>query len=114
MGLDLTVKMSPWNDSDDGAPLLTCSLSFDRDYDLFDLIKDLPSNALPPGGEVRIYEDEGIEKEGTNPYGEAIRYIFAKEFRELAEPADLSEWSQGILSFLRTIPESKRVYLWWH
>jgi hypothetical protein len=111
MGLDLTLAYSPWR-SDQGAPepLLYSRLSLNRDYELFDQIKELP--VIPVTGPVLWYGDEGLETRETDPYGDRLTWVNAFHFHNV-KGSENSE-NAAILAFVRTMPPDRRIYLWWH
>ena len=112
MGLDLT--LSPITLS--GTPWLAYDrLRLSRNYELFDAIKALPSNELPPDTTVEWYEDNGIERQTADMYGEPLRYIQAGEFRNLVFDCRKTEqWNVAVIRFLQELPRETPVVLWWH
>jgi hypothetical protein len=117
MGMDLCVAVI--KPSTEKWWLCHDRLRFDRDYDLFDLIKskiqtwEIDPNLIT----LDWYEDEGIKARYTDPYGEKLTYTLASEFKRFKlknDIGDFSEWSRAILIFLSELPEETKVVLWWN
>jgi len=120
MGIDLTLsidKYSPHEDTDSynaKHPLGYDRLSLNRHYDLFDAIKDFPSQSLPQGGSLLWYLDEGVKHCTEDCYGSPLRFVYAGMFRKLLERDDISDWNRAVITMIAALPEPTRIYLWWH
>ena len=125
MGLDLTLipiryhKIEWW--------LATDTLSTQRDG-LGHLINDgvhaktLKTHPIPSKKDFRFYDDDGLKKRTTDPYGGKLRYVKAGKLAEFFEDigeenpnvTEFSEWNQGIMDFVKRIPSETPIVLWWH
>lgn len=66
---------------------------------------------IPKSLIVHVYEDEGIKIRKMDPYGDKLTYVTAGD---LSKAKSESAWNQGILTFIKTLPEDMPVILWWH
>lgn len=61
------------------------------------------------------YEDEGLRKIETDPYGKPLRVLQAGlAVQHLENVKDLSEWDEAVLAFLKALPTTKPVVLYFH
>ena len=126
MGIDLTVCPVKWDNTTWW--LLHERLGFNRNYELFAQmgmggVEDEDGNLLqsvfedspiPEGVRVEWYGDEGIEIRTTNPYGEPLTFVRAKEFRKVKTDKTIGKWNLSIIKFLQGLPAETPVVLWWH
>ncbi len=117
MGVDLTLTfnivphIAPQKD---GLRFLAYSrLSLHRDYNLWELIKTVPSHPLPES--IDWYDDEGIKSVIVDPYGEPLRYATAGDLAPIAAHVSTRfGWNAGVFRFLATIRPETWVVLYWH
>ncbi len=118
MGVDLTIA---FNVVPQVAPqkgglqfLASSRVRLDRDYDLWDLIKIVPSHLFPEV--IDWYEDDGITSRDKDPYGEPLRYAKAGDLAKLVNslPDGCSQWNRGVFQFLASINPEIWVALYWH
>ncbi|MCK9569110.1 hypothetical protein M0R72_09225 [Candidatus Pacearchaeota archaeon] len=107
MGIDLTV--CPIRDDRPGYD----RLQIDRDSELFDLVKQLPTLSIPDPVDFNWYEQDGIEKRATDEYGFPLTYCNAGQFRKI-DASKQEGWNHAVLMFLQALPPSTPVVLWWH
>lgn len=117
MGVDLSVL--PIRHPNIKWYLATQRLMFDRDTDLFNLIRKL--RPKPLNQEVDIYEDEGIKKRTADPYGDSFTFLTSKDFNRLKndkklkfEPAAVSPANLAVLGYCCALPEDHPIVLYWH
>lgn len=125
MGLDLKLlPMERWFDGTEGNPGWGYShsvLSLDRHQALFDRIglldaKELEDN-VPSyvGRDVPDGSAEGETMYGvmtTTPWGDPITWVTAGELAAV-DWSDTFPWNNAVHSFLRALPATTRVILWW-
>jgi len=111
MGIDLTLHPIKFAHLKDWW-LLTESLSMDRDYALYDQIKNLGSiRANIEGRRIQRYEDDGLKEIIEDAYGSPLHYVLAGQ---LATILPESDWNKAIVAFLKALPPSTPVLLYWH
>ena len=94
-------------------------LRFDRDYDLFGLIEKMPNWTINPDlVNLDWYEDNGVKRIYTNPYGDKLVYTLSDEFAKLDIPGiktnhDMSGYNEAILKFLAALPAGTRIVICW-
>lgn len=110
MGIDLTLaaieyeRLAPWLPS-----ALVC---LNRNYDLQDAIKELPSEPLT--GNILWYEGDGLKPRFDDQYGEPLKFVRAVWFRKL-ELVNLSPgWNLAAMLWVRELPPETPVVLYWH
>lgn len=82
-----------------------------QDYDLFKLIA---AEATPITEGVDWYEDEGIKRRFTDPYGDMLTYVTAHALGRHLSGVRLAGWDAAVLAFINALPPDTRVVLWWH
>jgi hypothetical protein len=85
-----------------------------RYYDFWEKIQALDARQLPHDCAFRWYGDEGIEEHREDAYGEPLRFVTSGDLVGLELPDNLLPWDRGIFAFLKALPPSTRVVLWWH
>lgn len=114
MGLDLTLCPSQYPMAPGADWFLAYSrLKLDRQYALFDQIRALEAQPLPPAWTFDWYGDAGIQHRTEDPYGCPLTALQAGQFHRMA-PAGLSPWNRAVLTFLCAVPPDTPVVLWWH
>ncbi len=112
MGLDLTLKMDiiPYAKRHFDF-LLSNRLRLDRNYDLFDAIKKLPSYDLSEYT-LSDYWDEGIREISEDPYGEKLRYIYSHDLAKI-EIENISDWNKAVLMLFKHLEANIKIILYW-
>lgn len=112
MGIDLTLAPMKYGNSD----WWLCSnrLTLDRDYDLQERIKALPSYPTYPAKNIQWYEDDGVKDRATDAYGDPLRFVRAVQFRRVLDDQCRSEWNLAALKFIQALPPLTPIVLWWH
>ena len=120
MGIDLTLVMT-WpfvnparNLSSDFFP--ANKIDLDRDSELWDCIRKLPSNQLPM--EMRWFEDDGLKSRTDDRYDTPLRYVRAADIAARIGPRGedrpWSRWNAAVMEFLGRIDPETWVVLFWH
>ena len=112
MRLDLTVVPITFSELDWW--LERTRIGLDRHYELFDAIKELPSQKLSSNTTVSWYDDDGILQKFDDCYGKSLRFVLAEQFSMTNASLWNTKWNLGILKFLRTIETDTPVVLYWH
>ena len=127
MGLDLTIAIEQWPSLTEHGFLAHNRLSFERDYAVFEMIADKGRSDEPVKRvcdpklcdfKVEWYEDEGIDEDAkTDPHGNPLTYVTAGEMSKI--PLDICtmgdvEYNKAILQFMRALPPTTKIILWWH
>jgi hypothetical protein len=105
--------------------LLHCynRLELVRDYDLFQLIGETGRSPLktmikpkpvPSNWKVELYGESGLYEVTADAYGDSLTYTIAGQLASLPIPDNTYDWNKSVWAFLRTLPESTIVILWWH
>jgi len=81
-----------------------------QDYDLFDRIK---AEATPIDGMLMSYEDEGIKDRSDDPYGTPLTFLTAHRLAKHFDGIGMEAWDMAVLAFVKALPPSTRVVLWW-
>lgn len=126
MGLDLCFYVVANGDNPGNSWYPTAKLDTDRDYSLYDAIKELSKETLPLVG-IKFSCDNGDDRrpDGERKYGRAtvdsygdrLTYTTAGILSSLCYPDfiwSLSEVNQATLAYLRTLPSNWIVVLYWH
>lgn len=113
MGLDLSVIPDMYDTlCSENEVLGRTYLPFERDYRLFDAIRELPSMEVNDNFILIFYNDEGLERHNTNPYGQKLTYTGAFSFHYIR--LSYSQWNNGVLKFLQSLRHDTKIILWWH
>lgn len=115
MGLDLTLVPNRYPQIG-GWFLAYDRISLDRQYALFDAIRD-QVDTFPLEDDTRFqwYGDEGLEDVREDPYGSPLRWCFAKDLSKIRlSVEDLSAWNRGVVAFVRSLPPDTKIVLWWN
>ena len=109
MGLDLTLHPNRWRSEN---PLLLYGLRLDRNYDLFDAIREknmvpIPSACLYPD------DDKGLVETVTDPYGAPLMQVWAGVLAAIPAEVWGSSWNKAAHAFLQHIPPDAPIILYW-
>ena len=111
MGIDLTLKVIQYESQ---SPWLTHNnVYLDRDYGIQEAVQKLDAFPVPRGA-VLHYTDDGLHERATDPYGDPLRFMHACQLAKLALPADASEWNKAAFAWIKALPETTPIVLWWH
>lgn len=117
MGIDLTLVIDRHGQAFNMRWFLGYDrLSVPRDYNLFDHIKELPLQPLPPTVKFDWYGDEGCKERKADPYGKPLTWVSAGDLAPVFQRwYKDTDWSQGaaIAGFLVGLPPSRPIVLWW-
>lgn len=116
MGLDLAVLPNPYGGAFPANMWGGFSrIGFQRDYLLFERIRELPAEPLPEGHLVDDYGDEGLEQTDKDNYGDRLQVVKAGEFKKIQVESipDLSAWNLAAIAFLTHLPLEAPVILYW-
>lgn len=118
MGMDLVLL--PLDSELVGSDLAVDRLGFHRDYELFGQLHDfegkkggIKANAMAPGASILQYDDEGLTRASTDPYGTPLTWVSAKELKKLKASERTSSWNKAILAFITALPDDTVIVLWW-
>jgi len=81
-----------------------------QDYELFDRIR---AEATPIDGVLLSYEDEGIKDRSDDPYGTQLTFLTAHRLAKHFEGVEMEAWDAAVLAFVKALPPSTRIVLWW-
>ena len=81
-----------------------------EDYELFERIK---AEAVPLPDGAQWYSDEGLEHCQEDAYGEPLKWLAAHALVRLLSAVPLRGWDAATMAFLKALPPSTRVVLWW-
>jgi len=113
MGLDLRVYIDKYCGTMNEYFLGTESLSFYRDYDLFDKIREFNSKLIT---EEKIkfseYSDTGLFERSDDPYGGPLTFVKAGQFSKISYTKN--SWNNAVLQFLKLLPSETIVILYWY
>ena len=82
-----------------------------QDYEAFDRIK---AEAVPLSEGVNWYEDEGLEECKEDPCDAPLTWMPAHSLERHLASHPLRGWDFAILAFIKALPPSTRVVLWWN
>lgn len=115
MGVDLTIVIDKYGLDE---PILAHDrLSFrGRHYDFWDRLN---AAATPLAEGLDWYGDEGIERVTTNPYGDPIKSLTAYQFMKAWDEFDnedshWGDWDRAIAAFIKALPPTMQIVLWFH
>lgn len=119
MGIDLTLL--PYDCQHYDLFYSHTILSLDRDYDLFDEIKEIEAypqmelfshfmSKVPDGNKKGEY---CYGADNTDAYGEQLQFVFARDLIKL-DNKNLSNKNTAVMAYLRMLPGDQRVALYWH
>lgn len=81
-----------------------------QDNALFDA---LMAEAVPLPDGAQWYLDEGLEHAKEDNYGEPLTFLTAHALVRHLSAVPLRGWDAATLQFLKALPPSTRVVLWW-
>lgn len=74
-------------------------------------IRPLP---LPPQMVVEyLDEEEGLKRGRTDPLGDELTFVYAKDLKRLAVPSDSAPRNLAIKAFIDALPDDTPIILWW-
>jgi len=112
MGLDLRVYIDKYHGKMNEWFIGSESLSFHRDYGLFDIISNFPAQPITDEKiKFQEYNEDGIHVRNTDPYGEPLTFVRAEAFKEIDYVPN--QWNNSILLFLKSLPSDTIVILYW-
>lgn len=87
-----------------------------RDYEFFDALQHLPQTPVPRDFTSYLSRDDKYEESHygstlDTPYGEVLTYTLAGEIKPLTSD---NPRNGPVLAFIRALPDSTRVALYWH
>lgn len=104
MGRDLRVYIDKYHGMMNEWFLGTETLSFHRDYDLFDKIREFPSRPITDEKiKFSEYSDTGLFERS---------FVRAEVFHEIDYVPN--HWNNSVLNFLKSIPSETIVILYWY
>jgi len=97
----------------DGPVLASNKLDFGYvDHALLEALKPV---SVPLDEGVEWYEDDsGLMLRKTDPYGDSLTFISVALLVPRLEVVAKAPWPMAVVAFLRALPPSTRVVLWWH
>ncbi len=81
-----------------------------QNRELFDRIE---REAIPLEQQLYEYNDEGLRKTGTTPYGRPLTWLPAKALAAELSAISLGARDRAVLMFLQSLPADTRIVLWW-
>lgn len=69
---------------------------------------------IPPSIKFDWYGDDGIETKTTDPYGSELTYATAMELAGIKLIENTHQWNKGVLAFIKAMPPTTPIVLWWH
>ncbi|HVO86119.1 MAG TPA: hypothetical protein VMT23_00085 [Candidatus Binatia bacterium] len=70
--------------------------------------------SLPPNVVVGRYDDEGERRERTDPYGQELRWTYARNLKQLVIPEDADWPNKAIKAFIDQCPDNTAIVLYFH
>jgi len=113
MGTDLTLVVNKFG-YNDNMPLAYERIRIDRDYDLFDSIKQAGALPLRENRDLLWYGDDGIEQRTEDPWGAPLTSIRAGILADVMSRHDLSPKNSAVTVYMRALPSDTEIFLWWH
>lgn len=82
-----------------------------QDYAAFDRMR---AESTPLGRDVLWYEDGGLAERTTDPYGTPLTTIAAGALARHLASAHLDAMDSAVRAYVRALPATTPVLLWWH
>lgn len=113
MGIDLSLGIQRHNRVMNWF-LVYDRLSLDRDYRLFEVVRETEPMPIPNNIKVDWYDDEGVETITEDPYGRALTCLPADELVSAMGVNELSQKNTAVMRYLEALPADYMVVLYWH
>jgi hypothetical protein len=120
MGLDLTL-LPLHHQSEITSRNIMCydKLRVRREDDIINMLREddpttLVTQALPPGAKLvsPMYEPKKTSRK--DPYGDELKYAFAKDFKKFKWPEEMDRRNKGVRAYLKALPPDIPIILYWH
>jgi len=112
MGIDLTLCPRKYGINEGNGPcLLYDRITLSQDYRLWEEIEKVESYSVR---KVDWYGDDGITEETTDPYGNKLRYVLARDLAKVTLSNDASLWNKAVFAMIRALNPEAAIVLWWH
>ena len=89
-------------------------ISIDRNYKLFDRIKEISTIRFPENVKFDWYDDEGLIETKEDCYGDQLKYVHAETLANVFKESELSDRDKATQAYLELLPPDYWIVLWWH
>lgn len=108
----MSVNLNLGFDRYGGDPVL-CFERHRLDWTSDGLFERMKLEAIPLPNGADWYCDQGLEHYKEDPYGDPLTWLTAHTLVRLLSAVPLHGWDMATLAFLKALPPSTRVVLWW-